>query len=299
MFRHSVMLLMLKWNDGILLYLTNNTKVMEGKIYDPRKQLLVAGNCVLENRAVAFQTAEFLKSLATKLDVDLVFKASYKKDNRSSEKYFSGLPLPEALRIFEDVKRQFHLPVLSDVHYPNELDEGVAEVVDILQIPAYLAMQTELVVKAAKTGKAINLKKAQFLAPEGMENVCRKVESTGNRSIFLTERGSCFGYRDLVVDLRSFHVLKSIGYPVLFDAGHSIRRYGIPSADPSGGTKHFLPTLMSAAAAADIAGLFVEVHPDPQNALCDAASQLSFDEAARLIPRYFKIAEFVKELGKE
>ena len=268
-------------------------------IYDPKRLLLVAGNCVLENKAIAFQTAEFLKSLAAELDVDLVFKASYKKDNRSSEKYFSGFPLSKALRIFEEIKKQFLLPILSDVHYPSELGEGVADVVDVLQIPAYLVMQTELVVETAKIGKPVNLKKAQFLAPEGMKNVCRKVESTGNRSIFLTERGTCFGYRDLVVDLRSFPILKSIGYPVLFDAGHSIRKYGIPSADPSGGTKQFLPTLMSAAAAVDIAGLFIEVHPDPQNALCDAASQLSFGEATQLISRYVTIAKFVKGLTRE
>ena len=268
-------------------------------IYDPKRLLLVAGNCVLENKAIAFQTAEFLKSLAAELDVDLVFKASYKKDNRSSEKYFSGFPLSKALRIFEEIKKQFLLPILSDGHYPSELGEGVADVVDVLQIPAYQVMQTELVVETAKIGKKKKKKKAQFLAPEGMKNVCRKVESTGNRSIFLTERGTCFGYRDLVVDLRSFPILKSIGYPVLFDAGHSIRKYGIPSADPSGGTKQFLPTLMSAAAAVDIAGLFIEVHPDPQNALCDAASQLSFGEATQLISRYVTIAKFVKGLTRE
>ena len=271
-------------------------QTVETGIYNPKRQLLIAGNCVLESKAIAFQTAEYLKSLAESLDVDFIFKASYKKDNRSSEKYFSGLPLPDALKIFEELKIQFQLPIITDIHYPNELEEGVADVVDILQIPAYLAMQTRLVIRAAKTGKPINLKKAQFLAPEDMGNVCKKVESTGNRSILLTERGTCFGYRDLVVDLRSLQILKSFGYPVLFDAGHSIRKYGIPSTDPSGGSKHFLPTLMSAAAAANIAGLFVEVHPDPRNALCDAASQLSFDEASRFVSRYFKIAKFVKEL---
>ncbi len=271
-------------------------KISEKLTYSLKRQLFVAGNCVLENKAIAFKTGEFLKSLAEKLDVDLVFKASYKKDNRSSEKYFSGLPLQKALKVFEEIKKEFDVPVISDVHYPHELDEGVSEVFDILQIPAYLVMQTELVIKTAKVGKPINLKKAQFLAPEGMKNVCKKVESVANQSIILTERGTCFGYRDLVVDLRSFHVMKSFGYPVLFDAGHSIRKYGIPSAAPTGGTKHFLPSLMSAAAATDISGLFIEVHPDPKNALCDAASQLSFDEASRLITKYFKIAKFVREL---
>ena len=264
--------------------------------YDGSRQLLIAGNCILENKAIAFKTADYLKTLAEKLDVDFVFKASYKKDNRSSEKYFSGLPLPEALKIFSEIKKEFDVPIISDVHYPTELTEGVAEVFDILQVPAYLVMQTDLVLDLAKTGKPINVKKAQFLHPQDMENVCKKIESTGNRSIILTERGACFGYRDLVVDIRSFQVMKSLGYPVLFDAGHSIRKYGIPSSDPAGGTKQFLPSLMSACAATDIAGLFVEVHPDPQNALCDAARQLSFDEAGRLLTRYFKIASFVKQL---
>jgi 2-dehydro-3-deoxyphosphooctonate aldolase (KDO 8-P synthase) len=274
-------------------------KITDRLDFDGSRQLLIAGNCVLENRAIAYKTADFLKELAIKLDVDLVFKASYKKDNRSSEKFFSGIPLPDALNIFADIKKDFELPVVSDIHYPSELDEGVAEVLDILQVPAYLAMQTELVTKIAKVGKPINLKKAQFLHPEEMGKVCKKVEATGNNSILLTERGTCFGYRDLVVDPRSFQIMKSHGYPVIFDAGHSIRKYGIPSSDPLGGTKHFLPVMMSACAATDIAGLFVEVHPEPRNALCDAASQLSFDEATRLITKYFQIAKYVKDLNSE
>lgn len=274
-------------------------KLSEKVVYSPERQILMAGNCVLENKAIAFKTAEYLKKLAEKLNVDLVFKASYRKDNRSSVKYFSGLPLPEALDILAAVKKEFDVPIVSDVHYPSELKEGAVEVLDILQVPAYLAMQTELVTAMAATGKTINIKKAQFLHPEEMGKVCKKAESTGNRSIILTERGTCFGYRDLVVDMRSFNIMKSFGYPVLFDAGHSIRRYGIPSSDPTGGTKQFLPTLMQACAATDIAGLFIEIHPDPQNALCDAASQLSFDEATRLVTRYFKIAKYVRELRNE
>ena len=264
--------------------------------YKPSRQLLLAGNCILENKEIAFRTADFLKKLAEKLDVDYVFKASYRKDNRSSVEYFPGLPLPEALEIFRQIKEKFDVPLITDVHYPEELNEGVAEVADILQVPAYLVMQTGLVVSMAKTGKPINLKKAQFLHPEEMGKVCRKVESTGNKSIMLTERGTCFGYRDLVVDLRSFHIMKEMGYPVIFDAGHSIRKYGVPSKDPAGGAKHFLPTLMSGCAATDLSGLFIEVHPEPSKALCDAASQLNFDEAERWISRYFAIANFIREL---
>lgn len=263
---------------------------------NPKRQLLLAGNCVLETREIAFRTAEFLTGLAKKLDVDYVFKASYKKDNRSSEQYFSGLPLDQALRIYEDIKKEFGVPVISDVHYPTEINEGVGQVVDILQIPAYLVMQTELVLAVAATGKAVNLKKAQFLHPEDMGKVVAKAKSTGNQKILLTERGTCFGYRDLVVDPRSFYIMKETGCPVIFDAGHSIRKYGVPSADPKGGAKEYLPTLMSAAAATNLSGLFIEVHPEPQKALCDAASQLSFPEAERLITHYMKIARFVRDL---
>jgi 2-dehydro-3-deoxyphosphooctonate aldolase (KDO 8-P synthase) len=259
--------------------------------------ILLAGNCVVEDKETSFRTAEYLIKLAQRLDVDLVYKSSYKKDNRSSEKFFSGLELDDALRILEDVKREFGVPLVSDIHYPHELEQGVAKVVDVLQVPAYLAMQTELVLAIARVGKPINLKKAQFLHPEEMGKVVAKAESTGNRNIFLTERGTCFGYRDLVVDPRSFHIMKEFGYPVIFDAGHSVRKYGIPSSDPQGGAKHFLPVLMSACAAADLAGLFLEVHPEPRRALCDAASQLSFAEADVLIPRYFNIAKYVRSLA--
>ena len=260
------------------------------------RQLLMARNCILEGKESAFRTCAFLVDLAKRLDVDYVFKASYKKDNRSSAGYFAGLPLPEALEIFSQLKAEFGVPLITDVHYPEELGQGVAEVFDILQIPAYLAMQTGLVLAVAETGKAVNLKKAQFLHPEDMAKVVKKVESVGNHKILLTERGTCFGYRDMVVDPRAFHIMKQTGYPVLFDAGHSIRKYGVPSSDPAGGAKEFLPTLMSTSAAASLSGLFVEVHPDPPRALCDAASQLSFEEAEVLIGRYMKIAKFVAGL---
>jgi len=263
---------------------------------NPNRQLLIAGNCVLEDRDTAMRTAEFLVGLSEKLNVDYVFKASYKKDNRSSEGYFSGMPIDKALQIFQDVKTEFGLPVISDVHYPSDLDHGIADVIDILQIPAYLVMQTELVLAVARTGKPVNLKKAQFLHPEDMGKVVKKAKSTGNEKILLTERGTCFGYRDLVVDPRSFYMMKQTGCPVIFDAGHSIRKYGIPSSDPKGGAKEYLPTLMASSAATNLSGLFIEVHPEPSRALCDAASQLSFAEAEKMITHYMKIAQFVATL---
>jgi len=260
------------------------------------RQLLMAGNCVLEDRDTAMRTAEFLVGFSEKLGVDYIFKASYKKDNRSSEAYFSGLPIDEALQIFQDVKTEFGVPVISDVHYPSDLDAGIADVIDIFQIPAYLVMQTELLLAVANTGKPVNIKKAQFLHPEDMGKVVKKAKSTGNDKIMLTERGTCFGYRDLVVDPRSFHLMKQTGCPVIFDAGHSIRKYGVPSSDPKGGAKEYLPTLMAAAAATDLSGLFIEVHPEPSRALCDAASQLSFAEAEERITQYMQIAQFVSNL---
>ncbi|MDH5559988.1 MAG: 3-deoxy-8-phosphooctulonate synthase [Deltaproteobacteria bacterium] len=267
-------------------------------VFGGDKPLLMAGNCILEDRETAFKTCEFLKKLAAELDAQYVFKASYKKDNRSSVEYFTGLPLDQALRIFEEIKQEFDVPVVTDVHYPSELNEGVAEVIDILQVPAYLAMQTELVMAIARTGKTVNLKKAQFLHPEDMKKVCAKVESANNTNILLTERGTCFGYRDMVVDIRALQIMKSFGYPVLYDAGHSIRKYGVPSSDPKGGAKEYLDSLMPACAAVDLAGLFIEVHPEPKRALCDAASQLDFDEARTHLTRYFQIARFVKDLAK-
>lgn len=272
-------------------------KINDTMNWDGSRFLLMAGNCILENKETSFRTAEFLQNLARELDVDLIYKSSYKKDNRSSVDFYTGLPMDQSMRLFEDIRAEFALPIVSDVHYPTELEEGAAEVLDVLQVPAYLAMQTELVMAIAHVGKPINLKKAQFLHPEDMGKVVAKVESSGNKSILLTERGSCFGYRDLVVDPRSFHMMKETGYPVIFDAGHSVRKYGVPSSDPRGGAKQFLNVLMSASAATDIAGLFVEVHPDPPNAKCDAASQLSFDEAEKLITRYFQIAKHVRSLN--
>lgn len=273
-----------------------NIKLSDSVTWDGSRFLLMAGNCILEDKETSFRTAEFLRKLAKELDVELIYKSSYKKDNRSSADYYTGLGMEASMRLFQDIQGEFGLPIVSDVHYPTELAEGVAEVVDVLQVPAYLAMQTELVLAIAEVGKPINLKKAQFLHPEEMGKVVAKVESVGNKSILLTERGTCFGYRDLVVDPRAFHIMKETGYPVIFDAGHSVRKYGLPSSDPRGGAKHFLKVLMSASAGADLDGLFVEVHPEPSRAKCDAASQLSFSEAEALITRYFQIAKYVRSL---
>ncbi len=245
---------------------------------------LISGPCVIEEESTMMKTAEMLKEVSERLDIPVIYKSSFQKDNRSTVDYYQGPGLDEGLKTLQKIKEQFGLPVLSDIHYPSQV-QAAAEVLDVLQIPAYLVMQTTLVVEAARTGKVINLKHGQFLAPENMAKPAAKVEASGNNRIILTERGYTFGYNDLVVDPRSFHYLNQIGYPVVFDITHSIRKYGIPSADPSGGAKEFLPVLSRAGVAAGVDGVFIETHPKPEKALCDAASQLCvYDLEAFLKP---------------
>lgn len=234
---------------------------------------LISGPCVIESEDLMMRTAEHLKKVSENLDVPIIFKSSYTKDNRSSVDYYHGPGLDEGLKIMEKIKKEFGFSLISDIHHPSEA-AAAAEVLDILQIPAYLCMQTSLVVEAAKTGKVVNLKHGQFLAPENMKHPIKKMQSVGNDQVVLTERGYTFGYNDLVVDPRSFYHFNQMGYPVVFDVTHSIRKYGIPSADAKGGAREFLPSLARAGVAAGIDGLFVETHPTPDTALCDAASQL-------------------------
>lgn len=240
------------------------------------KLFLISGPCVIEEEITMMKAAEKLKKVSERLDIPVIYKSSFTKDNRSSVNYYMGPGLDEGLRILQKVKEQFGFPLLTDIHYPDQAAPA-AEVVDVLQIPAYLCMQTTLVVEAAKTGAVVNLKHGQFLAPENMAKPAQKIESTGNEKIILTERGYTFGYNDMVVDPRSFYEMGRTGYPIVFDVTHSIRKYGIPSADPSGGARQYLPVLGRAGVASGVDGLFVEVHPCPSEALCDAASQLDMN----------------------
>lgn len=249
------------------------------------KFFLISGPCVIEDDNIMLHTAEKLKAIAERLQLPLIFKSSFQKDNRSSVDYYQGPGLDEGLKILERIGNEFDLPIISDIHYPDQA-KAAGEVLDIIQIPAYLCMQTTLVVEAAKTMKTINLKHGQFISPENMGKPVKKIESVGNKDILLTERGYSFGYNDLIVDPRSFYDLKQIGYPTIFDVTHSIRKYGIPSSDPSGGLRQYLPTLARAGVAAGVDGLFIEAHPKPENALCDAASQLDIE----------KLEEFLKPL---
>ncbi|HTB07580.1 MAG TPA: 3-deoxy-8-phosphooctulonate synthase [Bacteroidia bacterium] len=245
---------------------------------------LISGPCVIEDEMIMMKTAEKLKEVSAKLKVPIIYKSSFLKDNRSSLKYYDGPGMDKGLKVLAKIKEQFGFPLLTDIHYPDQAAPA-AEVCDILQIPAYLCMQTSLMVAAAKTGKVVNIKHGQFLAPENMKHPVQKCIDSGNDKIILTERGYTFGYNDLVVDPRSMYHLNQLGYPVVFDITHSIRKYGIPSADAKGGAREFLPVISRAGVAAGVDGVFIETHPEPQKALCDAASQLCvYDLEAFLEP---------------
>ena len=233
--------------------------------------VLIAGPCVVESRDLVFRTAEQLKRAAVRYNIPLIFKASYEKANRTSLSGFTGIGMDEALRILADAGRAFDIPVVTDVHREQDA-AAVAQAVHMLQIPAFLSRQTDLLLAAGRTGLAVNIKKGQFLAPEDMAHAAAKVASTGNNNILLCERGTSFGYHNLVVDMRALVIMRALGYPVVMDATHAVQ---IPSSgDVSGGRPEYILPLARAAVATGIDALFVETHPDPPNALSDAASQL-------------------------
>jgi 2-dehydro-3-deoxyphosphooctonate aldolase (KDO 8-P synthase) len=264
----------------------SNKKIKVGNIACGADELfLISGPCVIEEESIMMRTAEKLKEVSAKLNIPVIYKSSFSKDNRSSLKYYNGPGLQEGMKMLAKVKEQFGFPVLTDIHYPDQA-AAAADVCDVLQIPAYLCMQTGLMVAAAKTGKVINIKHGQFLAPDNMKHPVNKCVEAGNEQIILTERGYTMGYNDLVVDPRSFYHMGKLGYPVVFDVTHSIRKYGIPSADAKGGAREFLPVLSRAGVASGVDGIFIETHPDPGTALCDAASQLCV----------FDLEEFLKPL---
>jgi 2-dehydro-3-deoxyphosphooctonate aldolase (KDO 8-P synthase) len=268
--------------------------VLVGNIDCGSDQLfLISGPCVIEAEDLMLRTAERLKETAAALSLPLIFKSSFSKDNRSSLEYYQGPGLQEGLRILEKIKTEFELPILTDIHYPDQAAPA-AEVVDVLQIPAYLCMQSELVVAAARTGAVVNVKHGQFIAPDNMVKPVKKIEASGNDRIILTERGYTFGYNDLIVDPRAFMLLNQIGYPVVFDITHTIRKYGIPSKDPRGGTREFLTVLARAGVAAGVDGLFIEAHPSPPDALCDAASQYYLDDLAAFVRPLIDIHQLVR-----
>ncbi len=257
--------------------------------------ILIAGPCVVESRDLALFTAEKIVEITSKHNIPYIFKSSYKKANRTSINSFTGIGDEEALKIIEEVKSKFKIPTLTDVHSVDEV-RLAAEVVDILQIPAFLCRQTELLVEAGKTGKPVNIKKGQFLAPDEMRYPADKVASTGNQKILLTERGTTFGYHNLVVDMRSLVIMKKLGYPVIMDATHAVQIPGV--GGKSGGAREFIPYLAKAAITVGVAGLFLETHPEPSKALSDADSQLPLKFLEDLLIQVKEIDNLVKSFNE-
>ncbi|MFH1860404.1 MAG: 3-deoxy-8-phosphooctulonate synthase [bacterium] len=243
--------------------------------------VLIAGPCVIESEDMCFETAKKLMEITSSLSIPFVFKASYDKANRMSINSYRGPGIKDGLRILSRLKKELNILILTDVHSIDEVDE-VACVADIIQIPALLCRQTDLILKAASTNRVINLKKGQFMAPWDMLNLVEKVVSTGNENLILTERGTTFGYNNLVVDFRSIPTMQATGYPVVFDATHSVQLPG-GAGNCSSGQAEFVPYLAKAGAACGCNGLFMEVHPHPEKALCDGANMLGIDELAELL----------------
>jgi len=252
---------------------------------------LIAGPCVIKNEDLTLKTADFLKETSDSLGIPVIFKTSYDKANRTSLSSYRGPGIDEGLEIIRKVKEKTGLPVLSDVHQLREVPKA-SEVLDVLQIPAFLCRQTDLLLEAARTGLPMNVKKGQFLSPLDMRGVAEKVVSTGNRRLLLTERGSFFGYNNLVVDIRSIPLMKTIGFPVIFDATHSVQLPG-GAGTSSGGQREFVENLSRAAVAAGANGVFMEVHPDPDSALCDGPNSLPLEQVRPLLTLLIDIHRLV------
>lgn len=262
------------------------------KIGSNNPLVLIAGPCVIESEANAIRHAKALKDIAGRLGIPLIYKASYDKANRTSLDSFRGPGLKKGLKILKKIKRDLGLAVLSDIHCKEEVREA-AKVLDIIQIPAFLSRQTDLILAAAKTGKAVNIKKGQFLAPWDMRHVVKKIEAVGNKNIILTERGVSFGYNNLVSDFRSVLIMKDFGYPVIYDATHSVQMPG-GLGDKSGGESAFIPYLAMAAVACGVNGIFIEVHEDPKKALSDGPNMVSLQDLEKMLIKLKKVERAVR-----
>ena len=268
--------------------------VDNGVAFGDGKLTFIAGPCVIESREMALELAYRLRAIARKLKVGYIFKASFDKANRTSVDSFRGPGIDRGLDILGEIRVKFGVPVLTDIHEPWQA-RLVAQVCDVLQIPAFLARQTDLLVAAGNTGAVVNVKKGQFMAPEDMAQVVRKIESTGNRRIVLCERGSSFGYRNLVADMRSLLVMRELGYPVVMDATHSVQRPG-GLGTGSGGDGKYAPALARAAVATGVDGVFMETHLNPKIAKSDAANAIKFAEVEKLWKKLIAINKIVKGL---
>ncbi len=274
----------------------NEVRVGKIRVGKGNPLVLIAGPCVLEGMANALEIAKQLSEICESLKIPFIFKASYEKDNRGSEKSYKGPGLEEGLKILAKVKQKVGIPVLSDVHRMEDVDRA-KEVLDIIQIPAFLCQQTSLLLKVGEAGRVVNVKKGQFVAPENMVGAVKKIYSTGNRQVLLTERGTCFGYNKLISDFCSIPIMQEIGCPVIFDATHVVRNYGIPSEDPKGGSPQYVPHLTRAAAAVGCNGLFLETHPRPSQALCDASSMIPLHKMEDLLRQTKTIHDMVRTWG--
>jgi len=267
-------------------------KVGKIQIANTKPFVFISGPCVVENRQITLNTAKAIQTIAKRVGVPFIFKVSYDKANRTSIASFRGLGISKGLEIIKEVKDRLGVPVLSDVHTIEEAI-AAAEVLDILQIPAFLCRQTDLLLAAGETGKVINIKKGQFLAPWDIHEVVKKIESTGNKKILLTERGSSFGYNNLVSDFRSLAIMQETGYPVVFDASHSVQQpSGLGTA--SGGKAEFIPLLARCAVAAGCSAIFMETHPNPQKALSDGPNMLALDKLETVLKELKAIDNVVK-----
>ena len=267
-------------------------QVRDVKLSNENSFALVGGLNVLESESIALQVAETFRSITDKLRIPYIFKASFDKANRSSIDSFRGPGLDEGLQILEKIKSEFDVPILTDIHEPYQAAPA-ADVADVLQLPAFLSRQTDLIVAAAKTGAAINIKKAQFLAPEEMSNILQKCESSGNDRLILCERGTSFGYNNLVVDMLGFSVMKSFGYPVLFDVTHALQRPG-GMGDAAAGRRESVRELALAGMSQKIAGLFLEAHPEPEQALCDGPCALRLNQLEPFLQQMKEMDDLVK-----
>jgi 2-dehydro-3-deoxyphosphooctonate aldolase (KDO 8-P synthase) len=262
-------------------------------IGDDAPLILIAGPCVIEGEAFTISLAKRLQEICRSLPIPLIFKASYDKANRTSISSPRGPGIVEGLRILQQVKDETGLPVLSDCHSVSEIPQA-AEVLDVIQIPAFLCRQTDLLVEAGQTGKPINVKKGQFLAPWDMAHVVEKITSTGNKQILLTERGTSFGYNNLVSDMKALPLMRGLGYPVIYDATHSVQLPG-GAGKASGGNRELIPYLARAAVGACVDGVFFEVHPKPEQALSDGANSLKLEALSPLLKQLMAIDRIVKE----
>lgn len=255
--------------------------------------LLIAGPCVIESERESYNTAKRLKEITAELNIPLIFKSSYDKANRTSIDSPRGPGLKKGLKILKKIKDKLNLPILSDVHSKDEIKEA-ANVLDVIQIPAFLCRQTDFVIAVAKTKRPVNVKKGQFLSPWDIKNIIKKIESTGNKNILITERGFSFGYNNLVADMRSIPIMRQFGYPVVFDATHSVQLPG-GAGTSSGGQREFVAHLARAAAAVGCDGIFMEVHPCPDKALCDGPNMINLDNLFLILKQLKEIDNLVRK----